>query len=167
MSLSFPPLPSGLPSPVAGIILGWQEAENPVQLSMRKRRRGRGHGEGRKWRGGDELDNEIDAMRKGCRRPNEMIGDLKEKEDELMTRNCVDSIWREEEETGKPSVASLWCFLSPSGLSFSDAFIWIMFLILFFFHFESWKNNFLNDKMLKTTFNSNCLSHLYSEVNMS
>lgn len=54
-------------------------------------------------------------MRKGCRRSNGMISDLKEKDDELTMRNCVNEIWMEEEETEKPSVASLWCFLFPSG----------------------------------------------------
>lgn len=115
---------SGLPSPVAGIILGWQEAQwgvggfrLRVQLGMRKRRRGGGHEGGRGWGGGDGLDNEIDAMWRGCSWPNGMISDLKEKEYELMMRNGVNIIWMEGEETKKPSVVSLWCFLSLSGLS--------------------------------------------------
>lgn len=105
-----------LRSPVHRIILGWQESKCDLHLQMRERRRGRG--EGRQRGGGDEPDNEIDAMRKGCRRPNEMISDVKEKEDELMRRNCVNSIWMEVESTAKASVASSGCFsicsLSPS-----------------------------------------------------
>lgn len=38
------------------------------------------------------MDNEIDAMKRGCSGPNGMISDLKEKEDELMMRNGVNLI---------------------------------------------------------------------------
>lgn len=68
---------------------------------------------------GDGLDNEIDAMRRGCSWPNGMISDLKEKWDALMMRNGVNAISMEGEETKKTrllfpySVSSLYLvFLS-------------------------------------------------------
>jgi len=43
--------------------------------------------------------------------PNGMISDLKEKEDMLMMRNGVNSIWMELGDK-KASAVSFWCFLS-------------------------------------------------------
>lgn len=49
-----------------------------------------------------------------------MISELKEKEDELMMRNGVNSIWMEREET-KKRLLSHDGVSSVSGLSFSEA----------------------------------------------
>lgn len=59
-------------------------------------------------------------MRRGSSRPNGMISDLKEKEDELMMRNGVNSMWMEGEETKR----RLWFHYRVSSLyllSFSEA----------------------------------------------
>lgn len=133
------------PFPVLWIILGWQEAQWDaggglrirVQLRKREGRRGRGHGGWQGWEGGDGLDNEIDAMRRGCCRANRMISDVKENEDKLMMRNGVNSIWMEKEGT-RDLLLSHHSFSCLSGLTVYEFFTVTLNLKVLFGRFMCW-----------------------------